>query len=98
MSRRPPRSTRTDTRFPYTTPCRSTIKHARQQIADQALAQAIDSLDADGGDIVVVDPRSGEILAIASRTRRGSSSALTAITTPYEPGSDRKSTRLNSSH
>ncbi|HET6680770.1 MAG TPA: penicillin-binding transpeptidase domain-containing protein [Gemmatimonadaceae bacterium] len=69
---------------------RLTINHALQQIADQALAQAIDSLDADGGDIVVVDPRSGEILAIASRTRRGSSSALTAITTPYEPGSTLK--------
>lgn len=67
-----------------------TINHALQQIADQALGQAIDSLDADGGDIVVVDPRTGGVLAIASRARRGSSPALTAVTTPYEPGSTLK--------
>src|SRR3546814_15619499 len=35
MIRRPPRSTRTDTLFPYTTLCRSDINRTRREICEQ---------------------------------------------------------------
>src|SRR3546814_11739223 len=78
MIRRPPRSTRTDTLFPYTTLFRSTIKVLNAQnagatgvlIADNAPGNPPPSL---GG----TDP---------------------SITIPAIRITDRKSTRLNSSH
>ncbi len=67
-----------------------TINYALQDIAEHALEQAVTANGADGGDVVVLDPRTGEIIALASRTRNGVASKLTAVTDPYEPGSTLK--------
>ena len=67
-----------------------TINHALQDIAERALADAVRRLGATGGDIVVLDPNSGEVLAMASRRQEITSTAATALTEPYEPGSTLK--------
>ena len=66
------------------------INYGVQDIAEQALERAVAANDADGGDVVVLDPRTGEIVALASRTRTGVATKLTAVTDPYEPGSTLK--------
>ena len=66
------------------------INYGVQDIAEQALERAVAANGADGGDVVVLDPRSGEIVALASRTRSGVATKLTAVTDPYEPGSTLK--------
>ncbi len=60
-----------------------------QEIADAALRSAIDSTGASGGDLLVIDPATGELLAAVSR-RDGRGRSLTAVTEPYEPGSTLK--------
>jgi len=67
-----------------------TINSALQAISDQALGNAVSSMNADGGDILVLDPNSGEILAMASRRRDPRSMSATAINEPYQPGSTLK--------
>ena len=67
-----------------------TLNYGVQDIAEQALERAVNENGADGGDVVVLDPRSGEIIALASRTRNGVAAKLTAVTDPYEPGSTLK--------
>jgi cell division protein FtsI (penicillin-binding protein 3) len=61
-----------------------------QDIAERALADAVASAGASGGDVVVLDPRSGEVLALASRRRDPSATTATALTEPVEPGSTLK--------
>src|SRR6266516_1185923 len=69
-----------------------------QEIGQRALDDAVRRMDADGGDVVMLDPGTGEVLALASRHRDGNARP-SAFTDTFEPGSiDRKSTRLNSSH
>ena len=60
-----------------------------QEIARQALEEAIAASEARGGDVVISDPSTGEILALVS-IREGRTAALSAINTPYEPGSTLK--------
>lgn len=60
-----------------------------QEIGTQALAKAVRETEALGGDLLITDPRSGDILAMVS-IRDGSLNALSAINTPYEPGSTLK--------
>jgi cell division protein FtsI (penicillin-binding protein 3) len=60
-----------------------------QEIARQALQEAIESTQARGGDVLVTDPATGEILAMVS-IRDGKTAGLGAINTPYEPGSTLK--------
>ncbi|MCC7053092.1 MAG: hypothetical protein IT355_07465 [Gemmatimonadaceae bacterium] len=67
-----------------------TIDYTLQDIAERALESAVAANNADGGDVVVLDPRTGEIRALASRTRSGVATKLTAVTDPYEPGSTLK--------
>lgn len=67
-----------------------TINRDLQEICERALAQATDSLDASGGDIVVLNPATGEILAMASRRTGKLSMSNTAVTEPFEPGSTLK--------
>lgn len=67
-----------------------TINRSLQEICERALARAADSLDADGGDIVVMNPFTGDILAMASRRSNSLSSGNTAVTEPFEPGSTLK--------
>lgn len=67
-----------------------TLHQGLQDIAERALADAISGLEASGGDIVVLDPHTGEIRALASRRARADASGATALTEPYEPGSTLK--------
>jgi len=67
-----------------------TINRDLQEICERALARATDSLRASGGDIVVMNPRTGEVLAMASRRAGRRAYANTAVTEPFEPGSTLK--------
>lgn len=63
-----------------------TIDQDLQAIAEEMLSAAIDSTGARGGDLVITDPVTGEILALTSVVD-GSNAALSAVNTTYEPGS-----------
>lgn len=63
-----------------------TIDFDLQEIADAALQQAIDSTRAAGGDLLLLDPRTGEILAAVSK-RGKRVRDVGAFIEPYEPGS-----------
>jgi cell division protein FtsI (penicillin-binding protein 3) len=65
-----------------------TIDLDLQEIADGALRSAIREAGASGGDLVVLNPRTGEVLAAVSQ--RTEAHVLAAITEPYEPGSTLK--------
>jgi len=67
-----------------------TINNTLQEICERELAIAVDSLRADGGDIVVMNPHTGEILALASNRVGHTSFSNTALTEPFEPGSTLK--------
>ena len=67
-----------------------TINNTLQEICERELAIAVDSLHADGGDIVVMNPHTGEILAMASNRIGRTAFANTAVTEPFEPGSTLK--------
>ena len=64
-----------------------TIDRRLQDIAERALASAVDRMEARGGDIVVMDPATGEIRALASYQSDGRFTSSTALTEPFEPGS-----------
>jgi cell division protein FtsI (penicillin-binding protein 3) len=64
-----------------------TLNRELQDIAERALHEAAEQTGADGGDIVVLDPKSGSVLAMASKRADTRSTASTALTEPYEPGS-----------
>ena len=63
-----------------------TIDAGLQAIASAALDRALEETGAAGGDIVMADPRTGEILAVVSR-RGDARTGIPAFTDPYEPGS-----------
>lgn len=63
-----------------------TLDFDLQEIADGALREAVRSTNAAGGDLLIADPQTGEILAAVSR-RGGGARTLTGFTEPYEPGS-----------
>ncbi len=67
-----------------------TINNALQDICERELSVAVDSLHADGGDIVVMNPHTGEILALASSRVGRTAFSNTAVTEPFEPGSTLK--------
>src|SRR3546814_13131498 len=92
MIRRPPRSTRTDTLFPYTTLFRSlniVLDRIDAVERDQPAALEIEDGEAAGRRIAAQDR-----LVVAGRKAHGLE--LQVILVRPEP--DRKSTRLNSSH
>ena len=66
-----------------------TIDARLQQIAEAALDEAIDRMEARGGNVVFLDPATGELLAVASR-EQGERSAAWAFAEPFEPGSTAK--------
>ncbi len=68
---------------------RLTLDLDLQEIGHEALADAIASTGARGGDLLVTDPYTGEVLALVSM-RDGKSAALSAINAPFEPGSTLK--------
>lgn len=67
-----------------------TISQTLQEIAAQALADAVTRTRASGGDIVILDPRTGEIRAMASQRIGSAAFGNTAISEPFEPGSTLK--------
>lgn len=66
-----------------------TVDAEFQAIAENALERALTETGASGGDIILLDPRTGEILAVASRSGEGFL-RIPAFTDPYEPGSTLK--------
>ncbi len=67
-----------------------TIDAELQEIAENALAKALVDYKAESGDVVFLDPRTGELLALASLTRSGPTASATVFTSPFEPGSTAK--------
>lgn len=67
-----------------------TINNALQDICERELSIAVDSLKAEGGDIVVMNPHTGEILALASNRVGRTTFGNTSVTEPFEPGSTLK--------
>src|SRR5579859_1993580 len=63
-----------------------TLDAELQEIAQRALDDAVENVEADGGDVVMLDPRSGEVLAVASRRADGTMRP-SAFTDAFEPGS-----------
>lgn len=63
-----------------------TIDAGLQEIAQRALDDALEQMQAEGGDVVMLDPATGEVLAIASR-REGGGMRPSAFTDTFEPGS-----------
>src|SRR3546814_14260958 len=86
MIRRPPRSTRTDTLFPYTTLFRSVIKTGLAPVIIDLMKRGYVSAIAANGSVLVHD---SEIATVGSTSED--------VDATLSEG-DRKSTRLNSSH
>src|SRR3546814_12253787 len=113
MLRLPPRSTHTDTRFPYTTLFRSFREHAATVLAEEAHAMGFVAQDhsigvllyrchhgGQGSDIAQhrIDAlQHHQFLSIGRKTAEALVQVLHAIV-PEPHDLDRKSTRLNSSH
>ena len=66
-----------------------TLDPELQHIAEDALERAMQETGASGGDVLMLDPRSGELLALASRRVDGEH-RVPALTDAYEPGSTLK--------
>src|SRR3546814_17708037 len=109
MKRRPPRSTRNDTLFPYTTRCRSLPcgpRSARSSLPrDEILALLPQLVDAEFDDVAGLQIPGRGLLPQAD-ARRGAGRDDVAGLQRHElrkigddlGDGDRKSTRLNSSH
>ncbi|MCC6319231.1 MAG: hypothetical protein IT361_16275 [Gemmatimonadaceae bacterium] len=69
---------------------RLTINQTLQNICDKALQDAVARLRADGGDVVVLDPRTGEIRCLSGQRPGGRTGGVTAFIEAYEPGSTLK--------
>src|SRR3546814_12468277 len=100
MIRRPPRSTRTDTLFPYTTRVRSAHADWREDGALRLDAEIFSEEGADhaAGHILLTEPdapATGDGRKVAG-TRAGTDTGQRHD--PATGARDRKSTRLNSSH
>ncbi|WP_419926549.1 peptidoglycan D,D-transpeptidase FtsI family protein [Candidatus Poriferisocius sp.] len=73
-----------------------TIDRSLQFEAERALKRQIDQVDAASGTVIIMDPTTGEILAMASVGRDGEGNPVSlgenrAVTWSYEPGSVMKS-------
>ena len=64
-----------------------TIDGDLQRIAENELQRALDQTGAKSGDIVLLDPRTGELLAVASERHETPPGQIPAFAEPYEPGS-----------
>src|SRR3546814_10052294 len=113
MIRRPPRSTRTDTLFPYTTLCRSRLQRLRKRLVDPLqgslrVDEEVGRPDAQEAPTETLEDRLPHPIAIARRRRRVVGSAVALETHQVAPGPVRmddtqidarsEGTRLNSSH
>ena len=66
-----------------------TLDRDIQEIGHEALAAAIEETGAKGGNLIISDPETGEILSLVS-IQDGKPGNLSAINMPYEPGSTLK--------
>src|SRR3546814_10019503 len=112
MIRRPPRSTRTDTLFPYTTRFRSALEPGVHALANEPvdrpcpraerLRAALGAVVAAGGDpedlLDTLTATSDPALFLRGDVYGTRASTLIAINGGGAVHIDRKSTRLNSSH
>src|SRR3546814_14944934 len=100
MSRRPPRSTRTDTRFPYTTLFRSgevrTLESDGQRLFVGGSFGRVNGVSR--GRVAALELTSGSVLAGFRADAGGHVYDLEVAGSRLYVGGDRKSTRLNSSH
>ena len=64
-----------------------TINLSLQEIAERELAEGIARTGSAGGDVVILDPRDGAVLAMAGARHGKASVTATALAEPYEPGS-----------
>jgi cell division protein FtsI (penicillin-binding protein 3) len=64
-----------------------TIDYDLQEIAEQALVDALERTGAAGGELLLTDPGTGEVLAAVSRVGEARARNWRAVTEPYEPGS-----------
>src|SRR3546814_15021481 len=100
MIRRPPRSTRTDTLFPYTTLFRSKAAEAGIDLPAPAPAR-LSAHELGLIKLLAQFPRTVEASASAREPHRIAfflADVAAAFHAWYNLGKDRKSTRLNSSH
>jgi cell division protein FtsI (penicillin-binding protein 3) len=70
-----------------------TLDAELQEIAERGLDDALAAMQAEGGDVVFLDPTNGELLALASRQAGNSglgSIRASTFTDPFEPGSTAK--------
>lgn len=68
-----------------------TLDAELQEIAERGLDDAIAQMNAEGGDVVFLDPNTGELLALASRqAASGGAPSASTFTDPFEPGSTAK--------
>ena len=68
-----------------------TLDAELQEIAERGLDDAIAQMKAEGGDVVFLDPNTGELLALASRQAAGGGvPSASEFTDPFEPGSTAK--------
>jgi len=68
-----------------------TLDAELQEIAERGLDDALAETRSQGGDVVFLDPRTGELLALASRQAPGSGPPRASVfTDPFEPGSTAK--------
>src|SRR3546814_15638533 len=97
MIRRPPRATRTDTLFPYTTLFRSTARRGSDRQCDKAAAEALRANEKERAEnLMIVDLIRNDLSRIAAPGSVKTPSLFDIET--YPTLQDRKSTRLNSSH
>jgi cell division protein FtsI (penicillin-binding protein 3) len=64
-----------------------TLDTELQGIAEAAVAEAVDANRADAGDVVILEPASGEVLAMATIVRRTTAATKAGAWVPAEPGS-----------
>src|SRR3546814_15640192 len=98
MIRRPPRSTRTDTLFPYTTLFRSMARGEASAVADAVRQPAVEE-----GFLARAAFGEGDVAFALQRLHRAQQHGLAAPPARLQQAverrqGDRKSTRLNSSH
>jgi cell division protein FtsI (penicillin-binding protein 3) len=68
-----------------------TLDAELQEIAERGLDEALVAMRAQGGDVVFLDPTTGELLALASRQGTGGGvPTASTFTSPFEPGSTAK--------
>ncbi len=67
-----------------------TLDAELQEIAERGLDDALAAMRAEGGDVVFLDPKTGELLALASRQAGAGPPRASAFTDPFEPGSTAK--------